>query len=127
MSRTGAARHAAVKRQLETWPAGKARVRPPTLRRSTGIVIAVAGVILCLAVHVQLSFLAPQRAGLILLITGVLWLWIPVTAKRDRLQRGFEQLITFLEWDPAPSGDARCSLDDLLEPPGETMPAGPPE
>ena len=127
MSRTAAARNAAVKQQLEAWAAGKARARPPALRRSTGIVLIVAGAILCLAVHVRLSFLAPQRAGLILLITGVLWLWIPVTAKRRRLQRGFDQFMSFLEWDPAPPGDARCSLDDLLERPGDRLPAGPPE
>jgi uncharacterized protein YjeT (DUF2065 family) len=90
------------------------RDQPPALRRSTGIVLVVAGAILWLAVHVRLGFIATGPAGLVLLLTGLLWLWIPVPAKRIRLRRRFNQLMMYLDWDPAPPGDTRCSLDDLL-------------
>jgi uncharacterized protein YjeT (DUF2065 family) len=90
------------------------RDQPPALRRSTGIVLVVAGAILWLAVHVRIAFIATQPAGLVLLLTGLLWLWIPVPAKGVRLRRRLNQLMGYLEWDPVPPGDTRCSLDDLL-------------
>jgi len=90
------------------------RDQPPALRRGTGIVLVVAGAILWLAVHVRIAFIATGPAGLILLLTGLLWLWIPVPAKRARLRRRFGQLMTYLDWDPASPDDTKCSLDDLL-------------
>ena len=97
---------------------------PPALRRTTGIVLAIAGAILWLAVHTTLTFVATQRAGLVLLVTGMLWLWLPVPDKRDRLRRRFHQLVSFLEWDPASAQGARCSLEDLLEPRTDPAPDG---
>ncbi len=88
--------------------------QPPALGRSTGIVLVVAGAILWLAVHVRIAFIATQPTGLVLLLTGLLWLWIPVPAKRARFRRRFGQLISYLEWDPVPPGDTRCSIDELL-------------
>jgi hypothetical protein len=79
-------------------------------------VLTAAGAILWLAVHATVAFVATQRAGLVLLVTGLLWLWLPVPDKRDRLRRRFNQLMSFLEWDPAPKQGADCTLDDLLEP-----------
>jgi uncharacterized protein YjeT (DUF2065 family) len=90
------------------------RGQQPALRRSTGFVLVATGAILWLAVHVQIAFIATRPAGLVLLLTGLLWLWIPVPAKRVRLQRRFNQIMGYLEWEPVPPGDTRCSLDDLL-------------
>jgi hypothetical protein len=78
-------------------------------------VLTAAGAILWLAVHATVAFVAIQRVGLVLLVTGLLWLWLPVPDKRARLRRRFHQLASFLEWDPAVAEDTRCSLDDLLE------------
>jgi hypothetical protein len=113
--------------QSPSGPALSRRGAERPLRRSTGFALTAIGAILWLALRVRVPFLLPQRAGLILLSTGLLWLWIPVPAKRDRLQRWFDQLITFLAFDPAASDDARCSLDDLLEQSGDAMPADRPE
>jgi len=101
------------------------RAGPPALRRTTGIVLAAAGAILWLAVHATVPFVAIHRAGLVLLVTGLLWLWLPVPDKRALLWRRFDQFMTFIEWDPAPADGARCSLEDLLEPPGDSGPDGP--
>ena len=108
-------------RPRATQPRG---AEPPALRRTTGIVITAAGAILFLAVHATVAFVATQRAGLVLLATGLLWLWIPVPDKRNRLQRRFNQLMSFLEWDPAPAQSAKCSLQDLLEPRSHSGPDG---
>jgi hypothetical protein len=89
---------------------------PPALRRTTGIVLTVVGAILWLAVHTTVAFISTQRGGLVLLVTGLLWLWIPVPDKRDRLRRRFSQLVSFFEWDPGSAQSAKCSLEDLLEP-----------
>jgi hypothetical protein len=97
---------------------------PPALRRTTGIVLAVVGAILWLGVHATVAFVATQRAGLVLLVTGLLWLWIPVPDKWDRLRRRFSQLVSFFEWNPASAEGARCSLEDLLEPRSDSAPAG---
>jgi hypothetical protein len=88
---------------------------PPALRRTTGIVLAVVGTILWLGVHTTVAFVATERAGLVLLVTGLVWLWIPVPDKRNRLRRRLSQLVSVLEWDPAAAQGAKCSLDDLLE------------
>jgi len=100
---------------------------PPALRRTTGIVLTSGGAILWLAVHVTVAFVAIQRAGLVVLVTGLLWLWLPVPGKRDRLRQRFNQLMSFLEWDPASAESARCSLEDLLQPRSESSPDGPRE
>jgi hypothetical protein len=97
---------------------------PPALRRTTGIVLTVVGAILWLAVHTTVAFVATQRAGLVLLATGLLWLWIPVPDKWDRLRRRFSYLVSFLEWDPASAQSAKCSLEDLLETRSDSAPAG---
>ncbi|HUB43297.1 MAG TPA: hypothetical protein VMA72_30970 [Streptosporangiaceae bacterium] len=77
--------------------------------------LSAAGAILCLAVHGRVAFVAAQPAGLVLLVTGLLWLWLPVPDKQGRLRRRFNQLMRFLEWDPASAQEVRCSLEDLLE------------
>jgi hypothetical protein len=87
---------------------------PPALRRTTGIVLTVAGAILWLGVHTTVAFVATERAGLVLLVTGLVWLWIPVPDKRDRLRRRLSQLVSFIEWDPAATRAAKCSLEDLF-------------
>ena len=97
------------------------------MRRTTGIVLAIAGAILWLAVHATVTFVATQRVGLVLLVTGMLWLWLPVPDKRDRLRRRFNQLMSFLEWDAASAQGARCSLEDLLEPRTDSAPDAPRE
>lgn len=97
--------------------------RPPALRRTTGIMLTAAGAIMWLAVHATVAFVAIQRAGLVLLVTGLLWLWLGVPDKGDRLRRRSNQLMRFLEWDPA-AREARCSLDDLLESRIESAPDG---
>jgi hypothetical protein len=97
---------------------------PPALRRTTGIVLTAVGAILWLAVHTTVAFVATQRAGLVLLVTGLLWLWIPVPDKWDRLRRRFSQLVRFFEWDPTSAQSAKCSLEDLLEPRSDSTPAG---
>ncbi|HXB48707.1 MAG TPA: hypothetical protein VNW50_13180 [Streptosporangiaceae bacterium] len=94
---------------------GRTSTGPPDLRRTTGIVLTAAGAIGWLGVHATVAFVAIQRAGLVLLITGLLWLWLGVPDKRERLRRRFDQFVRFLEWDPAAAQEARCSLDDLLE------------
>ena len=80
-----------------------------------------------LAVHVTVAFVAVQRAGFVLLATGLLWLWLPVADKRDGLGRRFNQLMNFLEWDPASAESTKCSLEDLLQPLSDSPPDGPRE
>jgi hypothetical protein len=97
---------------------------PPALRRTTGIVLTVVGAILWLGVHTTVAFVATQRAGPVLLVTGLLWLWIPVPDKWDRIRHRFSQLVNFFEWNPASAQGAKCSLEDLLEPRSDSTPAG---
>jgi hypothetical protein len=103
---------------------GRSSARPPALRPTTGFVLTAAGAILWLAVHATVAFVAIQRAGLVLLVTGLLWLWLGAPGKRDRLRRRLNQFMRFLEWDPAAAQEARCSLDDLLEPRSGAAPDG---
>jgi hypothetical protein len=103
---------------------GRTGTRPPALRRTTGLVLTAAGAILWLAVHATVAFVAIQRAGLVLLVTGLLWLWLGMPDKRDRIRRRFNQFMRFLEWDPAAAQEARCSLEDLLEPRSGAAPDG---
>ena len=86
--------------------------------------VSAVGAILWLAVHATVAFVAAQRAGLVLLVTGLLWLWIPVPDKWDRLRRRFSRLVSFFEWDPASAQSAKCTLEDLLEPHSDSAPAG---
>jgi hypothetical protein len=90
-------------------------------------VLTVLGATLWLGVHTTVAFVATQRAGLVLLVTGLLWLWIPVPDKWDRLWRRFSRLVNFFEWDPASAQGAKCSLEDLMEPPSDSAPAAPGE
>jgi hypothetical protein len=87
-------------------------------------VLTAVGAILWLGVHTAVAFVATQRAGLVLLVTGLLWLWVPVPDKWDRLRRRFSQLVSFFEWDPASAQSGKCSLEDLLEPRSDSAPAG---
>lgn len=103
---------------------GRTRTGPPALRRTAGMVLTAAGAIGWLGVHATVAFVAIQRAGLVLLITGLLWLWLGVPDKRDLLRRRLNQFVRFLEWDPAAAQEARCSLDDLLEPRSESATDG---
>jgi hypothetical protein len=102
----------------------RASAGPPALRRTTGIVLTVVGAILWLAVHTTVAFVATQRAGLVLLVTGLLWLWIPVPDKWNRFRRRFSQVVSFFEWNPASAQSAKCSLEDMLEPRSDSAPAG---
>jgi len=97
--------------------------RTPALRAVTGLVLLAAGVILLLAVHVQLSFLSLHVTGLILMITGLTWLWVPVPDKRAILARRVEVLLQYLQWDAGPPAEA--TLADLLgdgQPPAGARP-----
>lgn len=97
---------------------GPGSARPSSSqRRPTGIALTAAGAILWLAVHTRIAFVASRPAGLVLLVTGLLWLWIPVPAKRDLLRRGFRRVMSYLAWDPAAAGVSKCSIEDLLGPP----------
>jgi hypothetical protein len=81
-----------------------------------GLCLTAAGVILLLAVHVRLPFLNLQVTGLILIATGLTWLWIPVRAKRELIRRRFGQVMSYLEWDPSESErhQTRRPLAELL-------------
>ena len=87
--------------------------------------LTAVGAILWLAVHTTVAFVSTERGGLVLLVTGLLWLWIPVPDKRKRLRGRFSQLVSFFEWDPGSAQSAKCSLEDLLEP--RSVSAAPPD
>lgn len=69
-----------------------------------------------LGAQIRFPFVSTQKAGLVLLVAGLLWLWIPVRGKRDLLRRQFDTAMSCLEWDPGHRDEPQCSLDDLLEP-----------
>jgi hypothetical protein len=94
------------------------------LQVRTGLVLAALGSILLFAVHVRLSFVSAQRAGLVLVGTGVAWLWLPVGGKRDALRRQLGRVLRYLDIDPGTTCDARAPLADLLDPQGTTGSAG---
>jgi hypothetical protein len=96
--------------------------RRPRLRASTGLCLAAAGAILLLAVHVRTDFVSLPIVGLILLGTGLSWLWFPVRDKRaalriwsGRLRHGAGRAMRYLEWEAASGRNPSCSLGDLLE------------
>jgi len=124
LPRTAPPRDAALRNGPPRPGGSRTSIGPPALRRTTGIVLTAAGAILLLAVHGTVAFVATQRAGLVLLITGMLWLWLPIPDKQDRLRRRFNQLMRFLEWDPASAQEARCSLGDLLDEGSDSTPDG---
>jgi hypothetical protein len=74
------------------------------------------GAILLLAVHVRTSFLNLQTAGLILLLTGLGWLWIPVQDKRRLLRRALAGIRHYLERDADLVGGVRRPLAELFAP-----------
>ena len=86
------------------------------LRTPTGLVLVTLGATMLLAVHVRVGFVAAQPAGLVLLVTGVAWLWLPVQGKSALVRRLFMRMIAALEGSDITGGDDRCSLADLLEP-----------
>lgn len=86
------------------------------LRARTGLVLVASGAILLFAVHLRTSFVNLQTAGLIVLLTGVSWLWIPVRDKRVLLRRGLAGIRRYLARDADHADGARCPLSELLEP-----------
>ncbi len=74
------------------------------------------GSILLLAVHVRLALIRAQPAGLILLATGLAWLWLPVRCKGDVARAAFHHVMSYLEWDAGHGDRTRCSLAELLGP-----------
>jgi hypothetical protein len=100
------------------WPA-----RRPALRVTTGLALSAAGAILLLAVHVRLSFLSIPVTGLILLVTGLMWLWIPVRRKRELIGRCFSQVMGYLQWEAASLSGTRSTLTEMLADPA--IPADP--
>ena len=75
-----------------------------------------AGAILLLAVHARVWFLNVPAAGLILVVTGLTWLWLPVPAKRALVGRQFDRIMSYLQWDARESElrQSRHPLADLL-------------
>ena len=88
----------------------------PGLRTGTGLALLAGGAILLLAVHVRTSFLNLQTAGLILLLTGLSWLWIPVRDKRRLLRRALAGVRRYLERDADLVGGVRRPLAELFAP-----------
>jgi hypothetical protein len=93
----------------------------PALRAPTGLAITAIGAIFLLAVHVRADGVDLPLAGLILVSTGLAWLWLPVRDKRALLarcvrpvRRGADGVVGFLEWDPAGGRRPDCSLRELL-------------
>ena len=93
------------------------------LRTRTGLLLAALGLILLLAVHVRIGFIETQPAGLVLLGTGMAWLWLPVHGKGVLPRRLFDRVMAYLSWADGTADDARCSLAELLEPPAPAAPA----
>ena len=89
---------------------------PPVLPVRTGLVLTSAGAILLLAVHARVWFLNVPAAGLILVVTGLTWLWLPVPAKRALVGRQFDRIMSYLQWDARESElrQSRHPLTDLL-------------
>ncbi len=86
------------------------------LRARTGLLLVAIGAILLLALHVRTAFLDLQAAGLILVATGLAWLWIPVRAKRTVLRRQMRGLRRYLERETRIADGSRHPLSDLLAP-----------
>ena len=88
----------------------------PALSVRTGLALTSAGAILLLAVHARVWFLNVRAAGLILVITGLVWLWLPVPAKRALIGRQFDWIMSYLQWDARESElrQSRHPLADLL-------------
>lgn len=86
----------------------------PGLRTGTGLALVTGGAILLLAVHVHTSFLNLQTAGLILLITGLGWFWIPVRDKRRLLRRTLAAIRRYLERDADLVGGVRRPLAETV-------------
>ena len=72
-----------------------------------------------MAVHIRAGAVNVQTAGIIVMVLGLAWLWIPVRNKRALLRRHFDRAMTYLAWDPGEGSAVRCSLDELLEPHGD--------
>jgi hypothetical protein len=89
---------------------------PPVLSVRTGLVLTSAGAILLLAVHARVWFLNVPAAGMILVVTGLIWLWLPVPEKRALIGRQFDRIMSYLQWDARESElrQSRHPLTDLL-------------
>jgi hypothetical protein len=77
-------------------------------------VLTSAGAILLLAVHARVWFLNVPAAGLILVVTGLVWLCMPVPAKRELIGRQFDRIMSYLQWD-ARESELRRSRHPLAE------------
>jgi hypothetical protein len=88
--------------------------RRPALRVTTGLTLTATGAILLLAVHVRLSFLSIPVTGLILLATGLSWLWIPVRNKRELIERRSRVVMTYLQGETAHRSGPHCTLAEML-------------
>ncbi len=92
-------------------------MRRSALRTTTGLTLTAAGAILLLAVRVHTAFLDLQTTGLILLATGLAWVWIPVAGKRAVLTRQLDRAMAYLDVDPGQLASIRVSLTELLDEP----------
>ncbi len=92
----------------------------PALRVTTGLTLTATGAILLLAVHVRVPFLDLPVTGLILMMAGLTWLWIPVRGKRALVRRHFDRAMSYLQWGADELVEARCSLNELLAEGGQT-------
>ena len=100
--------------RLVPGPGAAGRTRP-ALRRPTGLALAAIGAILWLGVRVHMAYLEIQTAGFILLVLGVVWLWLPVPAKRQLVGRQVGRMIGFVDGRPARQTGDRWALADLLQ------------
>jgi hypothetical protein len=75
------------------------------------------GAILLVALHIRAGFLNPARAGLVLLVVGLAWLWLPVRDKRALLRRQAGRLRDCLAHDTGAARGARVPLTELLSDP----------
>jgi hypothetical protein len=109
------------------------------LRTTTGLALVALGLILLWAVRATASVVNVHMAGLVLIVIGAAWLWIPVRDKRGLLQRLFDAAMTYLSFDgsvPAAAREEgasqqRCSLEEMLSTqaaasmPGDVSPSRP--
>ena len=106
MNRLGS-QHSENQRRILPGPAGPDRARADVGWRH----------LLLLAVHARVWFLnVPAALGLILVVTGLIWLWLPVPEKRALIGRQFDRIMSYLQWDPRESElrQSRHLLTDLL-------------
>ncbi|HEY7145673.1 MAG TPA: hypothetical protein VH637_15635 [Streptosporangiaceae bacterium] len=93
------------------------------MKASTGLALLSIGAILCFAVGVHPSFISPQIAGLVLMLTGVAGLFLG-QAGTGWFDRQLARLKELLAQDDE-SPDSRVPLGDLFGEPAAGTPAQP--